>query len=362
MRATGCTCVARLAIASFCLVTVAGACGRRPPPSSRSDVATAGDTLASLQAGDFVHPTFSPSGERLALSQVVVEEKFENTQLLVLDIESGRLDTLLAADAARRYGYYAAYVSEFEWLGEDRLAATILDGDVNGTVVTLDLASGTVIDELYLEDEADFELPPERQRLAERLFQLYPAIRPKREATARVFESALRSYAVIFGDTAAILQKSYAGFDNHVWYYSARDSLAFPIVELPGRAIAAFGGGVAVGNAAAFAVRRDSVAELYIYEGGRSARLATRAPLGRQTPVVRVRQRDAEAAWFIVQAYQPYEEGHNPAFRFDGSSLEELGDYERLHDFDVNLAAGRIAFAYWEDGRRKVVVKKLVPA
>ncbi len=51
------------------------------------------------------------------------EGDFENTQVLVLDVNTGRLDTLIAADQARKYGYYAAYVSEFEWLDERRLAA-----------------------------------------------------------------------------------------------------------------------------------------------------------------------------------------------------------------------------------------------
>src|SRR5207247_3500028 len=59
-----------------------------------------GRTITELRAGDYVWPKFSPNGRLLAVSQVLADSAGENTQILILDMRRGVLDTLLSAKAA----------------------------------------------------------------------------------------------------------------------------------------------------------------------------------------------------------------------------------------------------------------------
>ena len=118
-----------------------------------------GRTITQLRVGDYVLPRFSPSGRLLAISQVLADSAGENTQILILDMRRGVLDTLLAANAAARYAVYKAYVSALTWLGDTALIATIPDGDVDAAVVTLSLRARRILREDHLEAGLD-EWPP----------------------------------------------------------------------------------------------------------------------------------------------------------------------------------------------------------
>src|SRR5207245_434877 len=92
-----------------------------------------GRTVTQLLVGDYVLPRFSPSGQLLAISQVLADTAGENTQILIFNFRRRVLDTLLAALAAAKYATYKAYVSDFEWLSDTSLVAWIPDGDVGVT-------------------------------------------------------------------------------------------------------------------------------------------------------------------------------------------------------------------------------------
>ncbi len=98
-----------------------------------------GRTITELRAGDYVWPKFSPSGRLLAVSQVLADSAGENTQILILDMRRGVLDTLLSAKAAAKYATYKAYVRDFQWLSDTSLLAWIPDGDVGVTAVTFNV-------------------------------------------------------------------------------------------------------------------------------------------------------------------------------------------------------------------------------
>ena len=98
-----------------------------------------GRTITELRAGDYVWPKFSPSGRLLAVSQVLADSAGENTQILILDMRRGVLDTLLSAKAAAKYAVYKAYVRDFQWLSDTSLLAWIPDGDVGATAVTFNV-------------------------------------------------------------------------------------------------------------------------------------------------------------------------------------------------------------------------------
>src|SRR2546428_4986385 len=95
-----------------------------------------GRTVTQLLVGDYVLPRFSPSGQLLAISQVLADTAGENTQILIFNFRRRVLDTLLAALAAAKYATYKAYVSDFEWLSDTSLVASIPVGDVGVTAGT----------------------------------------------------------------------------------------------------------------------------------------------------------------------------------------------------------------------------------
>lgn len=347
-------------VAAAALLAVA-ACDRAPAwPEPYGDGAATGADVVALTAGDYVLPRFSPTGEWLAAAEVLVRDGFEHTQVLVLELATGQLDTVLGAGAARRYGVYAAFAGALAWDGPRRLTATIADGDVGGTAVTVDLDGRRIVREQPLDDDW-ISLPQPLARLAARLEKLYPAIRAPAGFPEGVFAGALRARGLVLGDTGVILQKSFAGFDDDIWYYDRRRPHAVRIVALPPREIHAFGGGFEARGVAVFGVRREGTAEIYAYAGGDAARLLARLGPSSDPPVLRPRHVDDRGAWLVAVLHQSHERGHNPAFWFDGRALHPLGEeLGELHDMDVHVRARRVAFARWVGEHRAIVVRELL--
>src|SRR5215210_1203001 len=57
----------------------------------------AGRPLARVSDGDFVHPALSPDGTALAYSKVLVRDKSESTEVLLLELHRRRTSILLHA-------------------------------------------------------------------------------------------------------------------------------------------------------------------------------------------------------------------------------------------------------------------------
>jgi len=153
------------------------------PLSSQSLI---GRTTAELSAGDYVLPRFSPSGRFLVVSQVLADTVTENTQILLLDLGRGLLDTLLPAKAAAKYATYKSYVSDFRWMGDTILHASIPDGDVGVTEVALDVRSRSILHEEHQEGGDEDPLAPYRA-LADSLGHLYILASHHRELVLTTF-------------------------------------------------------------------------------------------------------------------------------------------------------------------------------
>src|SRR6266542_3402122 len=271
-----------------------------------------GRTIRLLALGDYVLPRFSPSGQLLAISEVLADTVHENTQILILNMRRSALDTLLPAEAAAKYATYKAYVSDFEWLSDSSLLAWIPDGDVGAAAVTFNVRSKRIIREEHHEGEED-SIPP-YQPLADSLGRLYPDVATPRASPSDVFGSAL-SWPTVRVRSAVLLQKRYAGVDDDVWLYRLDRPDAKRILPLSG------------GPRASLSVRRQR----------------------------------GDNVWFILRVHESYEHGNNPAFLYDGERLLPFADYAELADFDVHPATRRIAFVYWDGTQRHLAVKELVP-
>src|SRR6266568_5873898 len=312
-----------------------------------------GRTITQLRVGDYVLPRFSPSGRLLAISQVLADSAGENTQILILDMRRGVLDTLLAANAAAKYAVYKAYVSALTWLGDTALIATIPDGDVDAAVVTLSLRARRIIREDHLEAGLD-EWPP---LLADSLAHLYPEVAPSGVSPSAVFGSGLTS-PTVRGRGFVLLQKRHAGVDDDVWLYRRDRREAVRVLRQAQPASADLRGGFVAGQDVIFAVGSDTLT-LYRLRSGR-LRALTRIPAHPQQSGLALRARRPGDVLFIVTVHPPYERGHNPAFWYHGERLLPLADYAELADFDVHLPTRRIAFVYWDGEQRHLAVKVLL--
>jgi len=314
-----------------------------------------GRTIRLFTAGDYVLPRFSPSGQLLAISEVLADTGHENTQILILNLGRRAVDTLLPAQAAAKYATYKAYVSDFEWLNDSSLLAWIPDGDVGAAAVTFNVRSKRIILEEHHEGEED-SVPP-YQSLADSLGNLYPDVAPSRASPSDVFGSAL-SWPTVRVRSAVLLQKRYAGVDDDVWLYCLDRPEAKRILPLPGGPRASLAGGFATARDVIFAAGSDTLG-VYRWRSGRLETLMQIA-VRPQTSRLSVRRQRGDSVWFVLRVHQSYERGHNPAFLYDGERLLPLADYTDLADFDVHPATRRIAFVYWDGAQRHLAVKELV--
>ncbi|PYP69759.1 MAG: hypothetical protein DMD41_16330 [Gemmatimonadetes bacterium] len=308
-----------------------------------------GRTVTQLLVGDYVLPRFSPSGQLLAISQVLADTAGENTQILIFNFRRRVLDTLLAALAAAKYATYKAYVSDFEWLSDTSLVAWIPDGDVGVTAVTFNVPRRRILHQEQHEGVEDSSQP-----LADSLARLYPDVAPSGVSAGAVFGSGL-DWPTVHGRGFVLLQKRYAGVDDDVWLYRLDRREATRILPLPRGSLA---GGFATGRDIVFAAGSDTLT-LYRWRRGRHEPLM-RVPVRPQASSLAVRAQRRDSVWFVLRLHAPYERGNNPAFLYDGERLLPLADYAELADFDVHLPTRRIAFAYWDGQQRHVAVKELL--
>src|SRR2546429_7294272 len=200
-----------------------------------------GRTTAERACGGHVLPRFSPGGRFLVVSQLLADTATENTQILLLDLGRGLLDTLLPAKAAARYATYKSYVSDFRWMGDTILQASIPDGDVGATEVTLDVRSRSLLHEEHQEGGDEDPLAPYRT-LADSLGHLYPGVAPPGVSASDVFGSGL-SWPTIHGRAFVLLQKRFADVDDDVWLYRLDRREAIRVLPLTGGARASLAGG-----------------------------------------------------------------------------------------------------------------------
>ena len=91
--------------------------------------------ISRIDNGDSVLPAFSPDGKQLAYVRAIVKRQTELTEVYVRDLSSGADWLLLGAETARKYAVYKAFVYNLEWASNDRLVASVSDGDVGTTLV-----------------------------------------------------------------------------------------------------------------------------------------------------------------------------------------------------------------------------------
>ena len=307
-----------------------------------------GDTIATLNKGDFVHPTFSPDGKVLAYSKVLVSRDFENTEVVLYNLNSQRTSILLDSRRAKRYATYKAFVSEMDWKNPKRLEVVVSDGDVDSTRLIFNPQTRRKLAERP-EGLDETEMPPvprtykKVRQLAVSLFPAFPR---------QVLDNALASSALVVTDKGIILQDG-----NSISFLDFQSKSVKALINLPQGSAWEFNGGLSFKSSMIILLSLDRKTNFFVYRDGKIKRLAATDSTG--FSFVEVKHHSDDKVVFLLRAHAPYERGDNPLFIFDGEKLFRVKEYEQLHDAAVDHSGQRIAYCYWQGDRRHIVVKEL---
>ncbi len=130
-----------------------------------------GEEILHLK-GDVVYPRFSPNGRYLAYSKVIVENKIENTEVLVYDLKKKKEIVLLDPQSAKDYATYKAYVLHIQWLNNRHLKVNVSDGDVDSTDITFDVLQRKIIRQKFIGLDDIISLPKKHQKFRDKALEL----------------------------------------------------------------------------------------------------------------------------------------------------------------------------------------------
>ena len=318
-----------------------------------SEVELAGKVFATIDGGDFVHPTFSPDGKTLAYSRVLLQRDFETTEVWLYNLGTGRTSVLLNSTEAEKYATYKAFVTGMEWRMPRRLEVLVSDGDVDSTRLSFDPRTWRLL-RLRHEGGGETESPPMSpalRRVRQRAVALFPAF-PR-----RLLDNALANSPLVVTDKGIVLQKNYHGHDDNVWLLDFESKSTKPLVNLSDEFHQAFNGGLSFKSSILLLLSHGRKSALVLYRDGKIKRLAEFDSNGYGS--VEVKHRSPDRVIFLVKAHASYERGDNPLFVFDGERLSRVKGYRELYDAEVDPGGRRIAFCYWEGGQRHLAIKEL---
>lgn len=321
------------------------------PPIREVKISSA--LVATIKNGDFVHPTFSPDGNLLAYSRVVVKGDLETTDVLLFNLSTQKHSVLLNSRRAEAYATYKAFVTGMEWRSTRRLEVSVGDGDVGLTHLIFDPVSRKLLRERVesFDEVETISLAPGPQKAYRRAQDLFPFF------PGPVLENALYNMALVIPDRGIVLQKNYAGEDNNIWFLDFQNKSVRALINLPDDSIRAFGGGVSFKSSIILVLSRSPKTFLFLYRDGKIRALGEFN--SKVVQGIEVKHVSPSRVIFLVRTHAPYERGDNPLFVFDGSQLLRIKDYSDLHDSNVDRSGRRIAFCHWVGAQRHIVVREL---
>ncbi|MFQ5927494.1 MAG: hypothetical protein ACE5MH_08685, partial [Terriglobia bacterium] len=274
-------------------------------------------------------------------------------EVLVRDMTSMDVVTLLDAEASKEYAAYGSYVSWIAWNDNETLEVVINDGDVGSTAVTFDVATkrirtkeffeGDVGDLTFCEDEPCKE--------ASRVFGWRP------ELMANAIRNGFR-----VGEKAFIVQKNYYGEDTHIWYLDVGRKEQILVLRLPDNWIYALGYGFHSGGYVVFPVWHGDKAHILVLREGNLARLAG-IPSPRRA-WLQVKYKAVEGVVFMVGTSRrwPWDakvKADNPLFVLADAGFKKVTDLPTLHDVEIAPTGQWICFSVWEGDERHLIVREL---
>ncbi len=339
----------RLWLVFVALLAFAPATFSRPVPDS----AIVSDRVISrIDAGDSVLPVFSPDGKQLAYVRTIVRRQTELTEVYVRDLSSGADWLLLDADTSRKFAVYKAYVYQLEWVSNDKLVASISDGDVGTTLVGFDVAARRIINQRPDEDlEAAW----------------YAEIENRMRAVAKlpgwnkpVVQNAFEN-SVELQDGSFLIQPQYAGVAPDVFHITPHGRLT-QLTRLDKNAHNALCGGLLVGDSLLFLLADSRTgnsrkANLLRYRDGRIEKLASVDTLT-EPELVPLHVRQTRALFFVSTGYA-YQRSPGVLYEYASGQLRRWPPPNVLHRVTADASGRKLSLVMWENDRRIIEVREI---
>ena len=315
-----------------------------------------GEVIWSIDDGDFVHPAFSPDGKMLAYADVIVDEGTEFTEVYVHEFASRKTWRLLDATDARDYAIYSAFVHRLEWISNERISASISDGDVDTTRVELDVATRQIADVRDGNEEAIwYETINKWMQTIEPL----PAWKPDVLQTA--FENGVK-----LQDGSFLIQPQYSGIDADVFRITTEGQLT-QITQADENAVGGLAGALQLNDTLLFVLGESfggnsRQADLLRYDAGGIEKLTSIATM--TEPRLKPLHTDDRHALFFVSTGYSYQKSPGALYEYSSMGLTEWSAPGNLYDAEVSDVGRMLAVVYWRDERRVIEVRELdvVPA
>jgi WD40 repeat protein len=267
-------------------------------------------TIAAITGKDLVHPTLSPDGKFLAYAEVLVQKGVENTAVRILNLDTKKSILLIDDKTAAKYKTYKSFVSDMEWSRADRLSVTISDGDVDSTMLTFNPGTQKLISTQFLEPGSSVG---RQEKLLEQIQSAFPKV------NTEALKSGIYRHQILANGVVLMPGKLFDQEDN-LW-----------VLDIP----------------------NESVKKL----------LSNQDPLAKSLlsdeHSMKVIYNSMQRTIMMVYVHNSYEQGNNPLYILENGQLRLSNDYQELYDVSVDAKGDRIAYCYWRNGKRQIVVKAL---
>jgi dipeptidyl aminopeptidase/acylaminoacyl peptidase len=269
-----------------------------------------GRTIAAITGKDLVHPTLSPDGKFLAYAEVLVQKGVENTAVRILNLETKKSILLIDDKTAAKYKTYSSFVSDMEWSRADRLSVTISDGDVDSTVLTFNPGTQKLIGTKFLEPGSSVI---QQEKLVKQIRSVFPKV------NAAALKSGIYRHQVLANGVVLIPGELF-GQENNLWALDISKKSVEKLLS-----------------------NQDPLAKPLLSEDNR----------------LKVIYSSAQRTILMVYVHASYEQGNNPLYILENGRLRLSTVYQELYDVSVDANGDRIAYCYWRNGKRQIVVKSL---
>lgn len=324
--------------------------------SKPDEVKISGKTLAAIDNGDFVYPKFSPDGKQLAFSKVVIENeddrKWENTEVYLYNLQNKKTYVLIDSKKAKEYAVYAAFVSDFEWLANNKLRVQISDGDVDWTALTFNTDTQKVIKTEQSDGNLDYDLTNDEKKSIKKLVKKFPDIS---ESVAESGFHVNRVYEI--ENQGLIAQFNHVDYDTNVWFFDFQTNkkhLLYKTVQEKDNF--SLRGVLKIKDSILYFIDEKDGTRFFTFKAGKVSELEKSAYRGYFVPKLI----SEEKAIFLLKEPNYQSDVFSSLWSFDGSKLLQVTDVENLNDVDISAAAEKIAFCFQgKDKSRHILIKEL---
>jgi hypothetical protein len=334
------------------------------PPIS---VSIAGRTLATIDDGDVMNPTFSPDDRFLAYSVVIVENGMSKTAVRIFDLRSRKVVTTIEGAAINVRDEINNSTIDIKWPQANRLIVRVGNGDDAIATLTFDPQTRQQISRSI---EIGGDENPVREREKAALIATWQreiiALAPRVDRGALKVALENESQRIIAGKKAVLFGRL---FDNeyNVWSFDVEKQVVRKFIvskrEFTDRSYLY----PAIGtppDALFFTVNTPGEGETLqtrylVHKNGDFQEIITPAGVPNAATLKVVRSTPQRT---ILLGYPDFgdREVNHPLYLWENNLLSASRDAANLTDASTSHRGDWIALCFWQNGKRQIAIRELL--